>query len=231
MLLSKFLKRFKRTAEFWWFERTFPRRFNFYTTVDPDELEELYQLRYRVYCQEFRYLNAADYPEFQEKDKYDKQSVHFVLRDSYGEIAATLRLISNSPLGFPLENNFRTDLEIPNKNRDKFVEVSRFIVAKKYRKKLIILALLRGIYSYLRENSISHVYAVLDDTLIKTLIKMGFPFRKIGPTSAYQGLTAPYIMDVTEMVENMQKVNPRLLSYAARAWAEYDDKKHQYTIH
>lgn len=223
-------KKIKRIIEFWWFEKTFSRKFNFYTTRDPKELDELYHLRYLVYCDEYGYLDKEKYQNEREIDEYDSDSVHFILRDQSDQIAACMRIITNTKLGFPLENHFTINLNIPEGARDKFVEISRFIVAKKYRKKFIILALIKGIYFFLKENHITHVYAVLDEKLLNTLIRIGFPFRQIGAVTSYQGLTAPYIMDVAEMLENIKKVNPRLLNFASRGDMKYDPGRQQYEI-
>ena len=67
--------------------------------------EDTFRLRYRIFCDEFRYEPAEAYPDHLESDEYDAHSRHFLLRHkSSGMPAACARLVladDKSPL--PLE--------------------------------------------------------------------------------------------------------------------------------
>ncbi|MDD5342414.1 MAG: GNAT family N-acetyltransferase [Patescibacteria group bacterium] len=210
----------------------FHRNFNFYTTDSPEELKEIYKIRYQVYCLEYNYLNKEDYPNELEKDEYDSKSIHFILRHkSDNEIAATVRFILNSEIGLPIEKHFNIGLQVPVSNRDRLAEISRLIVANKYRRKFLLLAQIKGLYAYSKHNDITQVYSVLDDKLFPVLKKIGFPFKKIGPQSVYQGLTSPYIMDIAEMEENLKIHNPALYKYIVNGILIYNGLERNYSIH
>jgi N-acyl amino acid synthase of PEP-CTERM/exosortase system len=94
------------------------------------------QLRYSVYCLECKYLDASRYPSERETDEFDPYSVHFAATNERHEMVATLRLVRDSSLGFPLERHaehLSTDYrKLP---RDKTAEISRLILAKSYRRR------------------------------------------------------------------------------------------------
>ena len=58
--------------------------FNQYFEMVPatsDELKnEVYKLRYQVYCIETQFLNSEHYPDDLEFDEFDQQSVHYLIR-------------------------------------------------------------------------------------------------------------------------------------------------------
>ena len=66
------------------------------------------QLRYAVYCVECKYLDASQYPTQRETDEYDPHSIHFAATNERNEMVATLRLVRDSSLGFPLEQHAGT---------------------------------------------------------------------------------------------------------------------------
>lgn len=108
-----------------------------------DELKnEVYKLRYQVYCVENAFLNSEDYPDNLEIDDYDQQSVHYLIRHrKSGDYAATTRLIlpevNNPEKLLPLElyckiDNFAVMQAI---DREHLGEISRFCVSKAFKKR------------------------------------------------------------------------------------------------
>jgi N-acyl amino acid synthase of PEP-CTERM/exosortase system len=108
-----------------------------------DELKnEVYQLRYQVYCIENEFLKVEDNPNNLEFDDYDQHSVHYLIRHrKSGEYAATTRLIlpdANNPEKlFPLELHCEIDnyAVMQPINRKHLGEVSRFCVSKAFKKR------------------------------------------------------------------------------------------------
>ncbi|MDZ7798491.1 MAG: GNAT family N-acyltransferase [Patescibacteria group bacterium] len=230
--MIKIIKKLKRTYEFWQFQRSFSDKFIFYTTDSKSELEKIFKLRYEVFCEEFSYIDKDKHPGKKEKDNYDDKSVHFILREKQTRnLAATVRLILNSEMGFPIEKNMKIEVDILQKNRSKLAEISRLIVAKKYRKHFLLLALIKGMYTFVKEKNITHVFAVMDDNLYPILIKLGFPFKKIGPPTLYQGITTPFILDISEMEENLKNENVNLWKYLKKGLIKYNGEGNSYTIH
>ena len=62
-------------------------------------------LRYEVYCLEQRFVDAARCTDGRESDDYDLHAIHFAAATERGEVVATLRLVLDSPIGFPLERH------------------------------------------------------------------------------------------------------------------------------
>src|SRR4029450_2602254 len=66
-------------------------------------LHALQRLRYDVYCLEQRFVDAARCTDGRESDESAPPAIHFAAATETGEVVATLRLVLDSPLGFPLE--------------------------------------------------------------------------------------------------------------------------------
>lgn len=179
--------------------------FTIYKTKSLVEREALYRLRYHVYCEEYSYLDKNKFPDHMERDEYDEYSDNFIIRDKDEQIAACVRVILNSPLGFPIEKHFKLEIDTGLIDPRGLVEISRLIVAKKYRKKSILLFLVKGLYLYALEQHITHAYFIIDEKLYPLLVKMKIPVVKIGQSSFYQGLTFPCILDIAEWERSVKK--------------------------
>jgi N-acyl amino acid synthase of PEP-CTERM/exosortase system len=100
-------------------------------------LEEVFSLRFRVYCLERGFLPAGQYPDGKESDEYDDISTHFTAFSRSNQLAGTVRLIlpcDDRP--FPYELHCRAlydHLELPP--RSECGEVSRLIVDKNYHRR------------------------------------------------------------------------------------------------
>jgi len=98
--------------------------------------DSIQALRYAVYCLECKYLDPARYPNERETDEYDPYSVQFAATNERDEMVATLRLVRDSRLGFPMEEHARTlSAEYHRLPRDKTAEISRLILARSYRRR------------------------------------------------------------------------------------------------
>lgn len=120
--------------------------FNTYFDMIPANTEpleqEVYRLRYHVYCSETGLESPDNCPNELERDEFDEISEHFLIRHKRsGEFAATTRLILPDPTNpnrlFPIETHCvidRTDL-IGSVPREKLGEVSRFCVSKTFKRR------------------------------------------------------------------------------------------------
>jgi N-acyl amino acid synthase of PEP-CTERM/exosortase system len=105
---------------------------------DDPLMTEVYQLRYKVYCEEWGFEKPEDHPGGLERDEYDARAVHFgALAADSGELIGTIRIILNSELGFPIERHcvFDADLSFVDKNR--IAEISRLAVSKDFRRRAV----------------------------------------------------------------------------------------------
>jgi len=103
--------------------------------VDEKELIEVYKLRYKVYCEEWGFEKPEDHPDGLEMDEYDKYSVHFAAKDSTGKIVGTIRMILNSPEGFPIEKYCELNINKDELPRERLAEISRLAISKEYRRR------------------------------------------------------------------------------------------------
>ncbi len=115
-----------------------PRRYFDFKRLEPSNglWDSVQALRYAVYCLECKYLDAAKFPAERETDEHDPHSVHFAATNERKEMVATLRLVRDSPVGFPMEQHAGTLLpEFHALPRNKTAEISRLILAKSYRRR------------------------------------------------------------------------------------------------
>lgn len=114
--------------------------------ADTDELrDEVYRIRYQVYCQEMHYENEADFPDGRERDQFDAHSAHALLRHRpSGDYAGCVRLVMNhsneQEPQLPLEHHCgdrldQTTLDISSLDRRTFGEISRLAIISRFRKR------------------------------------------------------------------------------------------------
>lgn len=106
--------------------------------TDP-RIDEVYRLRYKVYCDEWGFENPEDHPGHVEIDEFDPHSSHFaVIREDNDEMIGTTRIIFSSDLGFPLEGHVVLDQgALDGIERSLIGEVSRLAVSKDYRRRYV----------------------------------------------------------------------------------------------
>lgn len=72
----------------------FQRYFNLELATTPSQLENVYRIRYRVYCEEFRYESADAFPDQMESDEFDAVARHcLVMHKASGMPAGCARLV------------------------------------------------------------------------------------------------------------------------------------------
>lgn len=120
----------------------YTKYFEFFRVDRDDLLDTAYHIRYQVYCEERGFLDAGQYPEHIETDRYDGRSVHFVGRHRIRCLAAgTVRLVLSSDQGFPLQGhcefdrNFSFIHELGHPALRQYAEISRLAVSKTFRQR------------------------------------------------------------------------------------------------
>lgn len=110
-------------------------RFRFQEVNTDDLRKEVFRLRYEVYALEFGFENPYDFPDKLEKEEFDDHSVHFVALNEQDEVIGTVRMILDSPKGFPVEHAAKIT-EFTDKPAPAFItEVSRLAVSKTMRRR------------------------------------------------------------------------------------------------
>jgi N-acyl amino acid synthase of PEP-CTERM/exosortase system len=179
-------------------------------------LEQSHRLRYQVYCVERGFLPAHEYPDQLERDDFDTHSVHVGVVDSYGELAATARLVLPNRGVLPLFQHcalFPTEGTV-NDESNMVVEVSRVSVSRGYDRRRLwangpdnrwlrtaepFLTLLKAVVCSARHVGATHLIGATDAALHRRLVRLGFPYRVAGPTVDYYGPVAPHLMSLAEL--------------------------------
>ena len=122
---------------------------------DDPLMEEIFRLRYKVYIDEWGFEKPEDHPDGLEHDSFDDNSVHFAAIDrKQGKLIGTVRIILESPRGFPIQHHCTIDQELqrrvaaktPDVSRSRYGEISRLAVSKDYRRRSLDDLILDGQY-------------------------------------------------------------------------------------
>jgi N-acyl amino acid synthase of PEP-CTERM/exosortase system len=209
-------------------------------------LNEVFKLRYKVYAEEWGFEKKEDHPDEIEKDEFDDHSVHFIVRRKGEErIIGTIRMITNSEKGFPIEKHCRIDTDLSAYDKNRFGEISRLAVSKDYRKRAtdavyydgkvidnaavdnifagsrkmsndIVLGLYQCIYRESLERGNQFLLAVMAKGLYLLLKRVGILFEPIGPEQYYHGPRSPYLGRIDTMLQELAKRNHALYSQFMR---------------
>jgi N-acyl-L-homoserine lactone synthetase len=182
---------------------------------------DLAQLRYDVYCLELTFLDPARFPDGRETDEYDAASVHLSVTDDEGELAGALRLVLDSPLGFPLEAHARTlSPSFFGLPRGRTAEISRLVVARQHRNvrrfegyPLTLLRLFREVHRKSRELGLSYWLAAMEPSLRRLLASFGAGFVEIGGPMDYFGEVLPYSAAVRDVEEAVARTRAEIFRY------------------
>jgi N-acyl-L-homoserine lactone synthetase len=178
-----------------------------------DERREVFNLRYKVYCVEKKLLCANDYANELEFDKWDIASVHFIAK-LQGETCATVRLVLNSTLGFPIEELF--GIKTPDNKRNEYAEVSRLIINTRAKSSSFLdhLCLIRSLFQYSQDNGITHWYAIMEKRLFVIYRRSQFLWKPIGEEKeCFGGLTGPYLVEINTALEHLKNNNKKLFKF------------------
>ncbi len=164
-----------------------------------NELKGVYNLRFKVYCQEKKFESEGIYESQYEMDEYDVYSIHFIAKANE-EIVGTARLILNNPIGFPVEKNCKIDMSMDNKRPWQTAEISRVAVSKQlikstgYSRKGLLMGLIGEMYKESKILGIEYFYAAMGKGLQRLLMNCGIIFIQSGPVVNYHGPRAPFVM-------------------------------------
>jgi N-acyl amino acid synthase of PEP-CTERM/exosortase system len=197
--------------------------------VDSPELkQEVYKLRYQVYCLEKGFEDLESHPDGLEYDEYDEHSCHYLIRhratDSY--MATTRLILPNSKL-FPMEAHSQIDTKLVKTiNRANLAELSRFCVSKQFRRRAneqdliitndtdesrisprgkhssasITLSLFACAVQMSSDHNILYWYAIMEPALKRVFSALGIHFVEVGPLVEYHGMRTPCVIKVTDLL-------------------------------
>ncbi len=118
--------------------------------ISQKQKDDAHRLRYAVYCEERGYEDPNQFPDNFERDEYDDESVHTIVRHRQtAHPLGVVRLVLPNQLdlghSFPIEQYFghlfdESTLQDFNFSRHNIAEVSRFAISRKSLQKISSLA-------------------------------------------------------------------------------------------
>jgi len=207
----------------------FHRHLDAEIAVNDGQRTEAHRLRYDVYCRDRGYENPAEFPDGLEKDEFDNNSVHALVRhkDS-NQAAGVVRLVladqlnPEKPLPIELHCGDTFDRTVLNQfdfSRAHIAEVSRFAVSSRFMAGAgvkqpaendssryfphISLGLIAMLFVASAHHQITHWYAVMEPSLSRLLSRSGIEFTPIGPIVDYHGQRQPMIAKVDDLLCNV----------------------------
>ena len=191
--------------------------------VTAEDKRKAYQLRYKMMCEELKWLPDEGYVNQEEQDEYDKnQSLIFLALDESGNCLGTSRLILQGEIELPIEANFslypREFIEAIHGKITYCVEVSRFIVPQNlcYKKHEITLMLCREMMKTSLNMGVSHSFMSIDVRFFRLLKMIGYRLAEIGETKLYMGSkTTPGVLALNNLLPELKVNKPSLYDYLA----------------
>jgi N-acyl amino acid synthase of PEP-CTERM/exosortase system len=186
----------------------------------PSLLEQVYRLRYQVYCVENAYEDPKQQLDGRERDIYDPRSVHALLVHRRSDaVAGTVRVIlpgtdREPPLPIKLVADSDQRELLHRLPHSRTAEISRFAVSKMFRQRCtdedrrmlryITIGLIRGALEICRDNEIQYGCAVMERSLIRLLGRLGFMFEHIGGLIEYHGARQPCVASVNQIASTAE---------------------------
>lgn len=213
-------------------------------------LDEIYSLRYHVYCLENEYEDPAENPGGFESDRYDDHSTHCLLRyRRTGWPAGTVRLV------LPMESDLEASFPIQEVCGERFrhlplattAEVSRFCIAKTFRQRegdenypgnpesaelqedarRVIPNMMLGLFTAMlrmsQENGITHWCNTMEPALIRLLSRHSLYFEKVGAPIEFHGRRQPSIAKIADFLSRCKSEKPEIWEVITEdgRWSEF----------
>ncbi|MCZ6666917.1 MAG: PEP-CTERM/exosortase system-associated acyltransferase [Gammaproteobacteria bacterium] len=195
--------------------------------------EQVFRLRYQVYCVENQWEDPAQHSDEIEIDVYDAHSVQSLLihrasGTAIGAVRLILPLDEMPEKSFPIQGVCRAP-QLGNSTwfpLSSGGEVSRFCISKEFRKRRedmfhradqdrsstgnerrviphLTLALIEALVLMSIENRVSHWFAMIEPSLMRLLARLGIHFDPIGQMIDYHGLRQPCCIRLDRLVERV----------------------------
>ncbi|MGE0877670.1 MAG: PEP-CTERM/exosortase system-associated acyltransferase [Acidimicrobiia bacterium] len=192
--------------------------------VTDAQREEVFSLRYSVYCEEFGFLRTDEHSRAMERDSFDEHALHVLLRhrDSercVGTVRAILPLDGEPLASFPMHEicpggPWSDPAAIPA-----LCEISRLCILREFRGRrahhdshairpslrrgitarfnpFAAMGLYRAAFEWVLDTGRLDCVALLDTRLLRSLRAQGFSCRDVGDTVELNGTRQPVHFDI-----------------------------------
>lgn len=186
----------------------------------PQQMLEAKQVRYQVYCEERGFEAGRNGVE---QDEYDGRARHVLVRSTitgrvFGTVRAVLAPDDAGQQSFPMQRVCQ-DFVLPPAARSRTAEVSRFALLRDRSgvspaaAALMRLCLMQGIIRICGDVGLTHLCAMMEQTLLRLLRSSSIYFVPVGPTVEYRGTRQPAIWNVPNGLERARQENPVVWSF------------------
>lgn len=205
--------------------------------ADTEEGKKIhYNLRYKIYCQEKKYEDTNKFLEQMETDEYDKDAVHFLIRDKQtGDWMAVVRMVIGPVQQLPIQKVASIHQEKLDTGEAPIAEISRFSILRNYRNNTnsgsekdkpvsepeIMLGLFRAVVAYGKNNGISRWLFLCRQSLKRIMNQCGFSVEEVGPKISYRGIRYPYLVSLEKSFSQLQQLAPKIGSMFSKSCAYY----------
>lgn len=179
---------------------------------EPASLALHYQLRYQIYCVEKGYERPDAFPDGQESDAFDGDSVHFICRDRFdGETVGALRLVMPRAPRFPCEVLGQFDASVETGiARPQLAEISRLCLARHVDKRqaaselpsgdvagqipALVRCLYQAAYEFSVRQNLTHWLGFTSPGLRRMLLSQSVQLDAIGKPLQFRGMRQAYLI-------------------------------------
>ena len=212
----------------------------------PELLDQVHRLRFQVYCREKAFEAPMDSADGYERDIWDPQSTHLLIRRRADGIAlATTRLVLMPAAGpqplFPVERHVGLDPAAMSTGpwflpRASLAEVSRFAISRQVRRTLhasgkipagvgdsvlgawVTLRLVKGLVDLSRYHAVDHWYSFMERGFFRLLQRLGLHFQPTGEAFEFHGRRYLSLDGIERLMRGMRDSQPAL--FAAMGFAD-----------
>lgn len=203
----------------------------------PELLDEVFRLRYQIYCVENRFEDPRQHPQGLERDRFDAHSKHCLLmhRPS-GLFIGTVRMI------LPLPDAPEASFSVQQACDDPIVadprrfprtatgEISRICISRDRRRlceadpevmQHAFVGLAQASMRLSAENGITHWLGLMEPIFIKRVARLGIYFDKVGEPVEYHGKRQPVSAGLGTMLATVHRLQPEvweIMTDEGRLW-------------
>lgn len=175
---------------------------------------EIFRLRYEIYCLRDKLLKPEDYPNGIEFDDYDKDSIHFIAYSNKHVPIGTVRLIMGTVEGYPTENEFNLKPIVDKIPKETIAEVSRFLVVPEYRKTLLMVDLCKTVYLFSKRKEIFFLLGCVESWFLESLNKIMGPIDIISqPKFCFNAMNYPFLLPLVTAEKNVISKGKNMFYY------------------
>jgi len=179
-------------------------------------------LRYKVFCEEAGFEDAAGFPDRKERDVFDAEAAHFLVWDHFARTwVGAMRLIDAARRDMPCEVICTRSLVQNACRRARSMEFSRLCIPAEFRhmetgvtwgdwfpygvsadrssrvvfwqtENEILLRLLRASFAWGMKYGLEDCYFLITRALVRLLARLGIPLDNLGAPVEHRGLRIPH---------------------------------------